>query len=238
MPAFAIAATLAVSNQAQRSPCAGARSGISSLQRPEHDAHTEFLGRRLRSFQRSTERFVSSQGVVCLHHPQRAESSAQQPERLSRRNLVLDVLAFASVYLPMAQSVHAAEVADPAPKKASPASVAPSSGQFTTVEDNYNGWSFDYPTGSGLIVTKQPEAYDKALPLTVKLDQRIICQVANFNKGITITVVMTPLKAKGPTSIADLGDPKGAATAILRDRNSIELKDGRTKVYNAVRPSR
>lgn len=95
------------------------------------------------------------------------------------------------------------------------------------VQDDTLAYTFTYPltTADGVsipvTVSRKPEKYSSAAPLTADARQRIVSQYVSLSDGITMTVFVGP--ATGPLAATEPAQwrPKDVATAVLTDRSAV-----------------
>ncbi|KAL3162370.1 hypothetical protein ABBQ32_010049 [Trebouxia sp. C0010 RCD-2024] len=176
------------------------------------------------SCQASQDRSAGSRDSRCSKSNTGIESQqSTQAVRLTRRQ-TLQALAASAVAIALPDSaVSAAEDV-----------------QFKTLSYPTLAFEFDYPvtTASGrklpVIVSRKPERYSSAAPMTADARQRIVTELVDFPDGITISVSVGPpppwLEERKP----DEWKPRDVANAVLIDRATARVTTGQRKSLEQV----
>ena len=70
--------------------------------------------------------------------------------------------------------------------------------QFKTLQDNTLAYEFSYPICStdgkqlSVVLSRRPERYSSAAPMTADARQRIVSELVDFANGVTISVTVSP----------------------------------------------
>jgi hypothetical protein len=101
-----------------------------------------------------------------------------------------------------------------------------------TVRDETLAYQFTYPSviasGRALPVTvsRKPEKYSSAAPLTADARQRIVAELVSLQAGVTYSVYVGPatgaLKGVPPSAWT----PEAVAKVVLTDRSAVRSTDG------------
>eukprot|EP00890_Picochlorum_soloecismus_P004705 jgi/Picsp_1/5235/NSC_02598-R1_lumen targeted protein len=112
--------------------------------------------------------------------------------------------------------------------------------EFKLLEEPMLAYRFEYPTAtrSGkplpLVVSRKPEKYSSAAPLTADARQRIVCELVNLVEAVTISVSVGPpaglLKSKKPEEWS----AKELAEQILIDRSTARVTSGQRVSLSTV----
>lgn len=121
-----------------------------------------------------------------------------------------------------------------------PSSRAEVQAGFKTLRDDILAYQFDYPVtmASGqqlpLVISRKPERYSSAAPLTVDARQRIVCELVDLIDTVTISVTVgppgTPLRTQEPP----MWVPKAVAEQVLVDRSTGRITSGQRVNLNSV----
>ena len=132
--------------------------------------------------------------------------------------------------------------ATPAPAPAPPPSpppAPPAAASFARLADPTLSYAFDYPTSVGgtplpLLLSRRPERYSSAAPLSADARQRIVCELIALAQGVTVSVTVGPaagvLKGRDPGTWT----PKEVAATVLADRSTARVTGGQRVSLNAI----
>ena len=130
--------------------------------------------------------------------------------------------------------------ATPAPAPPPPPPPAPpAAASFARLADPTLSYAFDYPTSVGgtplpLLLSRRPERYSSAAPLSADARQRIVCELIALAQGVTVSVTVGPaagvLKGRDPGTWT----PKEVAATVLADRSTARVTGGQRVSLNAI----
>lgn len=112
--------------------------------------------------------------------------------------------------------------------------------QFKTLSYPTLAFEFQYPvtTESGrklpVIISRKPERYSSAAPMTADARQRIVTELVDFPDGITISVSVGPPPPWLGDRKPDEWKPKDVANAVLTDRATTRVTTGQRKSLDQV----
>ena len=116
--------------------------------------------------------------------------------------------------------------------------------EFKLLEEPMLAYRFEYPTAthSGkplpLVLSRKPERYSSAAPLTADARQRIVCELVNLIEAVTISVSVGPpaglLKSKKPEEWS----ARELAEQILIDRSTARVTSGQRVSLSTVENAR
>eukprot|EP00884_Botryococcus_braunii_P001097 jgi/Botrbrau1/10989/Bobra.0234s0014.1 len=124
-------------------------------------------------------------------------------------------------------------------REASPGPPPASGVEYKDLTDRILAYSFKYPVEVGnlklsLVMSRKPERYSSAAPLTADARQRIVAELVDFGQGVTISVTVGPpsgvLKGKSP----DQWRPREVADTVLIDRSTARITTGQRVSLNFV----
>ncbi|GFR51830.1 hypothetical protein Agub_g14293 [Astrephomene gubernaculifera] len=155
---------------------------------------------------------------------------ASEDRTLNRRQVLASKLMLAaSVLLPSGRSI-AADVA--------PAMVEP--GQMKELSDPILAYKFQYPVSTtagqplSMLLSRPPEKYSSAAPLTADARQRMVSELFDFRNLVTVSMNVGPasglLKGRPPSEWS----PKEVALAVLIDRSTARTTAGQRVALNDV----
>jgi len=112
--------------------------------------------------------------------------------------------------------------------------------QFKTLSYPTLAFEFQYPvattTGRKLpvIISRKPERYSSAAPLTADARQRIVTELVDFPDGITISVSVGPPPPWLGEIKTDNWKPRDVANAVLIDRATARVTTGQRKSLDQI----
>lgn len=155
---------------------------------------------------------------------------------LSRRQLLASQLLLVSGAIALPQRVLAEEEA----AVAAAAAPSVSAGQTKVLSDNILAYSFEYPTVTtagkplSMVLSRAPEKYSSAAPLTADARQRIVSELFDFRTFVGASMNVGPasglLKDKPPAEWT----PKEVALTVLIDRSTARTTAGQRVALNDV----
>ncbi|EFJ45610.1 hypothetical protein VOLCADRAFT_105895 [Volvox carteri f. nagariensis] len=128
----------------------------------------------------------------------------------------------------------------PAPAMADVEAATVSAGKMKELSDNILAYKFEYPvaTVSGkplsMLLSRTPEKYSSAAPLTADARQRIVSEVFDFRTFVTASMNVGPasgvLKGRNPAE----WKPREVALTVLVDRSTARTTAGQRVALNDV----
>lgn len=140
------------------------------------------------------------------------------------------------------QALAAAAIAVAVPQRGAEAAEASTAEdvQFKTLSYPTLAFEFQYPvsTASGrklpVIISRKPERYSSAAPMTADARQRIVTELVDFPDGITISVSVGPPPAWLNERKPDEWKPRDVANAVLIDRATARVTTGQRKSLDQI----
>eukprot|EP00877_Chromochloris_zofingiensis_P007690 jgi/Chrzof1/3174/Cz12g14170.t1_PPD5[v5.2] len=111
---------------------------------------------------------------------------------------------------------------------------------FKSLEDKTLAYKFSYPTktASGtplqLTLTKAPEKYSSAAPLNADARQRIVSELFDLSKFVTVSMTVGPVSGVLKDSEPSQWKPMDVALTVLVDRSTARLSSGQRTALNDV----
>ncbi len=111
---------------------------------------------------------------------------------------------------------------------------------FTYLKDETLAYSFEYPvvTSSGaalpLVVSRKPERYSSAAPLTADARQRIVCELVSLKDAVTISVSVGPPAGSLRTTKQEDWTARQIAEQVLVDRSTGRVTSGQRVSLSSV----
>lgn len=112
--------------------------------------------------------------------------------------------------------------------------------QLKHFSDATLAYEFDYPvaTSSGrsipLVVSRKPERYSSAAPLTADARQRIVCELADLIDAVTVSVSVGPPAGTLRTTPQAQWTARQVAEQVLIDRSTARITSGQRVSLNSV----
>ncbi|GBF87690.1 hypothetical protein Rsub_00401 [Raphidocelis subcapitata] len=125
------------------------------------------------------------------------------------------------------------------PARAAEAAVAAPEG-LKAFSDRTLAYSFFYPatTASGtplsLVLTRPPEKYSSAPPLSADARQRIVCELFDLRRFVTVSLTVGPVSGALKGRPQEEWTPKEVALTVLIDRSTARLSTGQRTALNDV----
>jgi hypothetical protein len=166
-------------------------------------------------------------------------SAADVAEPAGRRE-ALGILLAAGAALALPRSA-AADEPEPA-AAAAPAAPAPAAGaaRFERFSDATLAYAFDYPvaTAAGralpLALSRRPERYSSAAPLTADARQRVVAELVSLAEGVTVSVCVGPPPPALRAIEEGAWTARAVAEAVLADRSTARVTSGQRVSLAAV----
>ncbi|KAI7843157.1 hypothetical protein COHA_003141 [Chlorella ohadii] len=137
----------------------------------------------------------------------------------------------------LAAQIAPARAEEPAP---APLPQQPALPPMKVLRDDTLAYEFEYPaeTAAGkplpLLLSRKPERYSSAAPLTADARQRIVCELADLIDAVTVSVTVGPpsgiLKGRTP----DQWTARQVAEQVLIDRSTARITTGQRVSLNSV----
>jgi hypothetical protein len=167
-------------------------------------------------------------------------SAAEAAEPAGRREaLGLLLAAGAALALPRPAAADEPEPAAAAPAPAAPAPAA-GAARFERFSDATLAYAFDYPvaTAAGralpLALSRRPERYSSAAPLTADARQRVVAELVSLAEGVTVSVCVGPPPPALRAIEEDAWTARAVAEAVLADRSTARVTSGQRVSLAAV----
>ena len=103
---------------------------------------------------------------------------------------------------------------------------------YNTIEDGTLAYRFEYPTrtssGAALpvVMSRRPERYSSAAPLTADARQRIVCELVSLKGAVTVSVSVGPPAGTLRTTKQEDWTAKQMAEQVLLDRSTGRITSG------------
>ncbi|DBA69530.1 TPA: hypothetical protein ACH3X2_012730 [Trebouxia sp. C0005] len=197
---------------------------LQRVRRPHHSRHATSASLFCRTSALPCCSAATMQTGSASKKAPRADHKQQAAEACMTRRQMLQTLATAAlaVALPKTEALAAEDV------------------QFKTLSYPTLAFEFQYPvsTESGrklpVIISRKPERYSSAAPMTADARQRIVAELVDFPDGITISVSVGPpppwLNERKP----DDWKPRDVANAVLIDRATARVTTGQRKSLDQI----
>jgi len=128
--------------------------------------------------------------------------------------------------------------AQPAPPQSA------SKATFKSLRDPTLAYSFEYPVTSSsgaalpMVVSRKPEKYSSAAPLTADARQRIVCELVSLKDALTVSVSVGPPSGTLRTSKPEDWTAKQLAEQVLLDRSTGRVTSGQRISLSTVESAR
>ena len=119
------------------------------------------------------------------------------------------------------------------PAQAASAQSSASKATFKSLRDPTLAYSFEYPVTSSsgaalpMVVSRKPEKYSSAAPLTADARQRIVCELVSLMDALTVSVSVGPPSGTLRTTKPEDWTAKQLAEQVLLDRSTGRVTSGR-----------
>eukprot|EP00878_Enallax_costatus_P039961 GHUV01045909.1.p1 GENE.GHUV01045909.1~~GHUV01045909.1.p1 ORF type:complete len:346 (+),score=74.22 GHUV01045909.1:367-1404(+) len=126
---------------------------------------------------------------------------------------------------------------------AAPADAADAQTGFKALEDATLAYKFMYPTqtASGqpvnLVLTRPPEKYSSAAPLSADARQRICSELFDLKRFVTVSMTVGPASGVLRDKPQEQWTPREVALTVLVDRSTARLSSGQRTALNDVEES-
>jgi hypothetical protein len=165
----------------------------------------------------------SSSRMCCIAMSElQAADAVASPRNLSRRGALggFTVSTLSSAFLCLNCEARADE------------DVLETQSAYSTIEDGTLAYRFEYPTrtssGAALpvVMSRKPERYSSAAPLTADARQRIVCELVSLKDAVTVSVSVGPPAGTLRTTRQEDWTAKQMAEQVLLDRSTGRITSG------------
>ncbi|KAI8466368.1 MAG: lumen targeted protein [Monoraphidium minutum] len=213
--------------QARGMRTAAPQQRSSAAVRPQRARCTPFVAAQARR---------GSSGPNGRQQPQPEQQEQQQQP--GRRAALLSAAAglAGAALLPLAPA--------PAARAAAAAAASAAPEGLKAFEDKILAYRFNYPvaTASGqplsLVLTRPPEKYSSAAPLSADARQRIVSELFDLRRYVTVSLTVGPASGVLKDAPQDGWTAKDVALTVLIDRSTARLSTGQRTALNDVEFSR
>jgi hypothetical protein len=130
------------------------------------------------------------------------------------------------------------------PAQAASAQSSASKATFKSLRDPTLAYSFEYPVTSSsgaalpMVVSRKPEKYSSAAPLTADARQRIVCELVSLVDALTVSVSVGPPSGTLRTTKPEDWTAKQLAEQVLLDRSTGRVTSGQRISLSTVESAR
>ncbi|KAI3425257.1 hypothetical protein D9Q98_009025 [Chlorella vulgaris] len=117
---------------------------------------------------------------------------------------------------------------------------APAGVPMKSLSDDILAYTFEYPTATAsgkqlpMVLSRRPERYSSAAPLTADARQRIVCELADLMDSVTVSLTVGPPSAFLAKSSPDQWNARQVAEQVLIDRSTGRMTTGQRVSLNSV----
>lgn len=165
---------------------------------------------------------------------------------IGARGAYADEAADAAAEIGVASTLATEPATEPTTASITTPTTAPTSSKatFKTLRDPTLAYSFEYPitTTSGaavpMVMSRKPEKYSSAAPLTADARQRIVCELVSLMDAVTVSVSVGPPAGTLRTTKVEDWTARQLAEQVLLDRSTGRVTSGQRVSLSTVEEAR